>query len=196
MEIKELKTINNRTIHGPLVLIPDIYHDNRGYFYESWNLSKLNLLLGKSIEFVQDNEAYSNKGVLRGMHYQIPPKAQGKLIRCIEGQIYDVIIDIRKSSSTFGQWSFIFLNAENHKQLWIPPGFAHGHLTMTKTSKIIYKATDYWSPDHERSINWSDPNVGIDWPFIKASISNPILSKKDILAPLLMELCSLKDFFE
>ena len=164
-----------------IVLEPDVYGDERGFFFESFNLKKFSDLTGVSPEFVQDNHSRSTKGVLRGLHYQMPPKAQGKLVRVVEGEVYDVAVDIRRSSSTFGQWVGEFLSANNKKQLWIPKGFAHGFITLSETAEFLYKTTDYYAPDHDRCIRWNDEKLAINWNYDK----EPILAKKDLNAPFL-----------
>ena len=164
------------SISGIILLIPKIFHDNRGSFYESFNQKNFENTVGLSPKFVQDNHSKSNKNVLRGLHYQLPPKAQGKLVRAIRGEIFDVVVDIREESPTFGQWHGEILSAVNKKQLWIPPGFAHGFLTLSETAEVHYKATEFYDPDCEKCIVWNDPTINIDWPLINP----PILSKKDL----------------
>lgn len=159
-----------------LVIEPKIFGDERGFFYESFNAQKFQTLTGLQVDFVQDNHSLSGKNVLRGMHYQIR-QAQGKLVRVIAGEVYDVAVDLRKGSAQFGKWVGATLSAENHRQMWIPPGFAHGFLVMSDKAEFLYKTTDYWAPEHERCLMWNDPDVGIDWPLMEA----PILSAKDQL---------------
>lgn len=159
-----------------LVIEPKIFGDERGFFYESFNAQKFQALTGLQVDFVQDNHSLSGKNVLRGMHYQIR-QAQGKLVRVIAGEVYDVAVDLRKGSAQFGKWVGATLSAENHRQMWIPPGFAHGFLVMSDKAEFLYKTTDYWAPEHERCLMWNDPDVGIDWPLMEA----PILSAKDQL---------------
>lgn len=146
------------------VIEPRVFGDERGFFFESFNEKAFNEVTGNKLPFVQDNHSKSVKGVLRGLHYQLPPKAQGKLVRVIQGEVFDVAVDIRKDSPTYGQWVAEILSAENKKQLWIPPGFAHGFLTLSDTAEFLYKTTDYWSPDHERAIKWNDATLNIKWP--------------------------------
>ena len=146
------------------VIEPRVFGDDRGFFFESFNEKAFNEATGNKLPFVQDNHSKSTKGVLRGLHYQLPPKAQGKLVRVVQGEVFDVAVDIRKDSPTFGQWVAEVLSAENKKQLWIPPGFAHGFLTLSETAEFLYKTTDYWSPEHERAIIWNDATLKIDWP--------------------------------
>jgi dTDP-4-dehydrorhamnose 3,5-epimerase len=163
------------SIPDVLLLEPTVFSDERGFFFESFNQKIFEDHIGKSINFVQDNQSYSQKGVLRGLHYQISPRAQGKLVRVSVGEVFDVVVDIRPKSPTFGQWVGEYLSANNKKQLWIPEGFAHGFLTLSETSQFLYKATNYYSPTHERCLLWDDPTIGIDWPIE----STPILSNKD-----------------
>jgi len=141
-----------------------VFEDERGFFFESFNQKKFEEAIGRSITFVQDNHSKSIKGVLRGLHYQLPPHAQGKLVRVVRGEVFDVAVDIRKSSSTFGQWISEILSEENKKQLWIPEGFAHGFLTLSETAEFLYRTTAYYSPTSERSIQWNDPSIQIIWP--------------------------------
>ena len=155
---------------------PKVFGDERGFFYESFNQQKFNELSGLNVQFVQDNHSKSQKGVLRGLHYQLPPKAQGKLVRVVQGEVFDVAVDIRKSSPTFGQWVSAILSAENKQQLWIPEGFAHGFLTLSETAEFLYKTTDYYAPEMERCIVWDDGDIGVNWPLIGAVF----LSDKDI----------------
>ena len=159
---------------GLLVLEPKVFGDERGFFFESFNARRFAELTGVSAPFVQDNHSRSLKGVLRGLHYQIQ-QAQGKLVRVTAGAVFDVAVDIRKNSPTFGQWFGIELSAENKRQMWIPPGFAHGFTPVTESAEFLYKTTDYWAPEHERCILWNDPAIGIDWQLDGA----PTLSAKD-----------------
>jgi dTDP-4-dehydrorhamnose 3,5-epimerase len=147
-----------------ILLEPKVYGDDRGFFFESFNHKNFEEIIGHKIEFVQENHSSSHKGVLRGLHYQLNPKAQGKLVRIISGEVFDVAVDIRKNSPTFGKWVGSVLSEENKKQLWIPAGFAHGFLTLVDGSQMLYKATDYYAPEFERSIIWSDKQIGIEWP--------------------------------
>ena len=154
---------------------PDVFEDERGFFYESFNQQKFNEAIGENITFVQDNHSKSSKGVLRGLHYQEEPFAQGKLVRVVVGEIFDVAVDIRKDSSTHGQWVSEILSAENKKQLWIPGGFAHGFLTLSNEAEFLYKTTDFYNKEAERLIHWNKNDFDIKWPFLK----NIILSDKD-----------------
>jgi dTDP-4-dehydrorhamnose 3,5-epimerase len=169
------------SIPDVILFTPKVFGDERGFFYESFNQQKFEELTGLKREFVQDNHSKSQQGVLRGLHYQLPPKAQGKLVRVVQGEVFDVAVDIRKSSPTFGLWVGAKLSAENKQQMWIPEGFAHGFVTLSDTAEFLYKTTDYYSPEHERSMAWDDPAIGIDWQFK----GEPVLSAKDQNAQLL-----------
>ena len=158
-----------------ILLEPRVFGDERGFFFESYNRHAFSEAVGLDANFVQDNHSLSVKGVLRGLHYQLPPKAQGKLVRVIAGEVFDVAVDIRLNSPTFGQWVGETLSVENKRQMWIPPGFAHGFLTLSESAEFLYKTTDYYSPELERCIRWDDPAIGIDWPL---SV-RPQLSSKD-----------------
>lgn len=153
---------------------PKVFHDDRGHFFESFNQKQFDSAVGNSVQFVQDNHSRSRKGVLRGLHYQIQ-QPQGKLVRVIQGEIFDVAVDLRKNSDTFGQWVGEILSAENKRQLWIPEGFAHGFIVLSDTAECLYKTTNYYSPYYERCILWNDINLQIDWP----ESTQPILSTKD-----------------
>ncbi|MCH7373743.1 dTDP-4-dehydrorhamnose 3,5-epimerase [Aeromonas sp. MR16] len=159
------------------IIEPKVFGDERGFFFESFNQQKFEAAIGRSVNFVQDNHSKSSKGVLRGLHYQLPPHAQGKLVRCVVGEVFDVAVDIRKSSPTFGQWVGVNLSAENKRQLWIPEGFAHGFITLSETAEFFYKTTDYYDPQSERAILWNDRELSIDWLF-----DNVFISDKDRLA--------------
>jgi dTDP-4-dehydrorhamnose 3,5-epimerase len=161
--------VTSLEISDILLIEPAIFVDSRGFFFESFNQEEFVKSTGIELKFVQDNHSKSSKGVLRGLHYQLMPKAQGKLVRVIQGEVFDVAVDIRKSSPTFGQWVGEFLSAENKRQLWIPEGFAHGFLTISDTAELLYKTTDYYSQKHERCIVWNDTNINIKWP-------NPVLN--------------------
>lgn len=168
------------TIPDVLMFTPRVFSDARGFFYESFNQQQFNQRLGREITFVQDNHSYSTRGVLRGLHYQLPPKAQGKLVRVVAGVVYDVSVDLRRDSPYFGQWVGAVLSAENKRQLWMPPGFAHGFVTLSEEAELLYKTTDSYAPTLERSIRWNDPALKIDWQFTGA----PLLAAKDESAPL------------
>ena len=163
-----------------ILIEPKVFGDERGFFFESFNQRAFNEATGTDYQFVQDNHSRSAKGVLRGMHYQLPPHAQGKLVRVVQGAVFDVAVDIRKSSPTFGQWVGAELSADNHRQLWIPPGFAHGFLTLTESAQFLYKTTDYYAPQHEQCIVWNDPDLAIAWPDVGIP---PKLSIKDNASP-------------
>ena len=162
-----------------LILEPKVFGDDRGFFFESFNQKTFQEATGLDVAFVQDNHSKSAKNVLRGLHYQMPPKAQGKLVRVGQGEVFDVAVDLRKGSKTFGRWVGDILSADNKKQLWIPPGFAHGFLTLSETAEFLYKTTDYYSPEHELCIRWDDPEIGIDWP---STAGAPTLAAKDAAA--------------
>jgi dTDP-4-dehydrorhamnose 3,5-epimerase len=156
-----------------LVLEPEVFGDSRGFFLESWN-KRAFAAAGIDIDFVQDNHSRSDRNVLRGLHYQLR-QAQGKLVRVIAGEIYDVAVDIRRGSPTFGRWVGVALSARNHRMAWIPPGFAHGFLVVSEAAEVLYKTTAYYAPELERTIAWNDPELAIDWPLVSA----PVLSAKD-----------------
>lgn len=164
-----------------LLIEPSVYGDDRGFFYESFNQKKFEELIGHPVSFVQDNHSLSQRGVLRGLHYQQPPHAQGKLVRVVEGEVFDVAVDIRSDSERFGRWVGVHLSAENKQQLWIPPGFAHGFLTLSDQAQFLYKTTAYYAPEAERCIAWNDPTLNIQWPILVS----PILSAKDAAGRLL-----------
>jgi dTDP-4-dehydrorhamnose 3,5-epimerase len=178
-------------IEGPLLLTPAVYGDDRGHFLESWNRRRFADLLGVPLDaapvFDQDNQSLSCRGVLRGLHYQLPPEPQGKLVRCVAGEIFDVAVDLRRSSATYGQWLGARLSGENHQQLWVPAGFAHGFLTLSSTAQVLYKTSGFWNRDCERAIRWDDPRLGIEWPLADldsgAEPMQPLLSPKDAIAP-------------
>lgn len=185
MEIEYLFAKNNQKINGPLILKPTKFNDQRGYFYESWNKKTFLEILEKNqvddvdqkkLSFVQDNQSFSAENVLRGLHFQIKPYAQGKLVSCVKGEIYDVAVDLRRDSETFTKWGGLFLSEENCKQLWIPEGFAHGFISTSNEARVSYKTTAYWNKDSERTILWNDSTIEINWPLIK---KEPIISDKD-----------------
>ncbi|WP_426809317.1 dTDP-4-dehydrorhamnose 3,5-epimerase [Pseudomonas sp. WOUb67] len=166
-----------------LLLTPKVFGDDRGFFYESFNARVFNEVAGLQADFVQDNHSRSTKGVLRGLHYQLPSHAQGKLVRVVQGEVFDVAVDIRRASPTFGKWVGAVLSAENKRQLWIPAGFAHGFVTLSDTAEFLYKTTDFYSPQYERCIAWDDPAIGIEWPID----FTPSLSGKDQLGVALAD---------
>lgn len=174
--------IKTTKLAGLLIIEPTVFGDDRGFFYESYNKRAFTELTGVTAEFVQDNHSKSGKNVLRGLHYQIQ-QSQGKLVRVTAGEVYDVAVDLRKSSPTFGQWAGVALSAANQRQLWIPEGFAHGFIVTSDSAEFLYKTTDYWAPQFERSILWNDPALSIDWPLD----GEPLLSNKDKLGTLLAD---------
>ncbi|MDO8959017.1 MAG: dTDP-4-dehydrorhamnose 3,5-epimerase [Rhodocyclaceae bacterium] len=161
------------TVKDALILEPRVFGDARGFFMESWNRRDF-AALGLDVDFVQDNHSRSQQGVLRGLHYQIK-QPQGKLVRVVSGAVYDVAVDLRRSSPTFGRWAGVVLSAENQRMFWVPPGCAHGFLTLSESADFLYKATDYYAPEHERTLLWNDPALAIDWPLTGA----PLLAPKD-----------------
>ena len=165
-----------QSIPDVLLIEPKVFGDSRGFFYESFNEQAFRAATGVDHAFVQDNHSRSRQGVLRGLHYQLPPRAQGKLVRVVRGAVFDVAVDIRKGSPTFGRWVGALLTEDNHRQLWVPPGLAHGFLVLSETADFLYKTTDYYSPEHERCIRWDDPQLAIEWPAVDAEIQ---LSAKD-----------------
>ncbi|MCQ8118171.1 dTDP-4-dehydrorhamnose 3,5-epimerase [Methylomonas rosea] len=173
------------SIPDVILFTPKVFGDDRGFFFESFNERIFQELTGLKVNFVQDNHSKSQKGVLRGLHYQLPPKAQGKLVRVVQGEVFDVAVDIRKSSPTFGKWVGEILSAENKRQMWIPEGFAHGFLTLSDTAEFLYKTTDYYAPEYERCIIWSDADLKIEWPFDDV----PQLSNKDLLGATFRDAC-------
>ena len=187
MQAEVLTTAAGVPVQGPLLLTPRVFGDERGFFFESWNQQAFNAAAGDTA-FVQDNHSRSSRGVLRGLHYQLPPHPQGKLIRCVLGEIFDVAVDIRRSSPTFGQWVGAVLSADNKQQLWVPAGFAHGFLTLSEQAEVLYKTTDFWSRECERAIRWVDPALAIAWPLEALAGADPQLSEKDGAARLLAEL--------
>jgi dTDP-4-dehydrorhamnose 3,5-epimerase len=175
-------TVTPTAIPEVLILEPKVFGDARGFFYESFNARDFAQCTGLNVEFVQDNHSKSAQGVLRGLHYQIK-HAQGKLVRVVQGEVFDVAVDLRKSSPTFGQWVGVHLSADNHRQLWVPPGFAHGFVVLSESAEFLYKTTDYWYPEHERSLLWNDAAVGIAWPLD----GQPLLAAKDAAGKVLAE---------
>lgn len=163
-----------------LILEPRVFGDERGFFMESYNRERFREATGLDLDFVQDNHSRSARGVLRGLHYQVPPHAQGKLVRVTQGAVYDVAVDIRRGSPTFGRWAGVELSGSNHRQLWIPPGLAHGFLVLSDSADFLYKTTTYYEPKAERSLRWDDPALAITWPELGMA---PLLSAKDTAAP-------------
>jgi dTDP-4-dehydrorhamnose 3,5-epimerase len=161
-----------------MLLTPKVFGDERGFFFESFHAGKFAAATGVDVQFVQDNHSKSQRGVLRGLHYQLPPAAQGKLVRVVQGEVFDVAVDVRRSSPSFGRWVGEILSAENKRQLWIPAGFAHGFLTLSETAEFVYKTTALYAPEHEHCIAWNDADIGIAWPITGV----PSLSGKDMKA--------------
>lgn len=193
MKAERLQSAAGCTLEGPLLITPQVFGDARGFFFESWNQQVFAAALeadGQPVPgFVQDNHSRSARGVLRGLHYQLPPHPQGKLVRCVLGEIFDVAVDLRRSSPSFGQWVGARLSGANHQQLWVPVGFAHGFMTLTDHAEVLYKATDFWNPSCERAIRWDDPTLAVTWPCADAQVS-----AKDGVAPAWLEL-SAADLF-
>jgi dTDP-4-dehydrorhamnose 3,5-epimerase len=167
-----------------MLIEPKVFGDDRGFFLESFNQQSFNEATGTDHHFVQDNHSRSRKGVLRGLHYQLPPHAQGKLVRVVRGAVFDVAVDIRKGSPTFGQWVGAGLTEDNHRQLWVPPGFAHGFVVLSDSADFLYKATSFYAPQADRGIAWNDPAIGVQWPQLDVELS---LSDKDLRQPLLAD---------
>jgi dTDP-4-dehydrorhamnose 3,5-epimerase len=161
---------------------PQVFGDARGFFFESWNQREFDAIAGGEVRFVQDNHSASARGVLRGLHYQLR-QPQGKLVRVVAGEVFDVAVDLRRSSPTFGRWVGERLSAENHRMLWVPPGFAHGFLVLSERAEFLYKTTDYWAPEHERTLLWNDPALGIAWPLD----GEPVLKPRDAAGARLAE---------
>lgn len=170
-----------------MIIEPKVFGDARGFFLESFNEDRFTEATGVRASFVQDNHSRSSKGVLRGLHYQVR-QAQGKLVRVVRGAVFDVAVDIRKGSPTFGRWVGEHLTEDNHRQLWIPPGLAHGFVVLTESADFLYKTTDYYAPEYERCIAWNDPDIGIHWPLSEHGISAPQLSAKDVAGKRLSEI--------
>ena len=194
MKTEFLKDKSSNLFSGPIIFTPKIFLDERGYFFETWNKKRFTSQVNLEVDFVQDNESYSEEGTIRGLHYQLNPYSQGKLIRVIKGEIYDVIVDLRKESKTFAKWAGIKINSDIKNQLWIPKGFAHGFLTLSKEAIISYKVTNFWVKDFERTLLWNDPDINISWP-IKEKIFIPKLSPKDQQGNIFKELIEKGDLF-
>ncbi|ABD70394.1 dTDP-4-dehydrorhamnose 3,5-epimerase [Rhodoferax ferrireducens T118] len=175
-------TVTPTALPEVLILEPRVFGDARGFFFESFNQRDFAQATGLDVEFVQDNHSRSVKGVLRGLHYQIQ-HPQGKLVRVTQGEVFDVVVDLRRDSPNFGKWDGVLLSADNKRQLWVPPGFAHGFVVTSDTAEFLYKTTDYWYPEHERSLLWNDPTVGVRWPLT----GEPQLAAKDSAAKTLAE---------
>lgn len=166
--------VTSMSLDGIKLIEPKVFGDARGFFFESFNAREFAQHVQEGVTFVQDNHSRSAKGVLRGLHYQIE-HAQGKLVRVTEGEVFDVAVDLRRSSPTFGQWEGVVLSSASHRQLWVPPGFAHGFVVLSESAQFLYKTTDYWYPEFERSLLWNDPSIGIEWPID----FQPVLAAKD-----------------
>ena len=175
-------TVTPTSLPGVLILEPKVFGDARGFFFESFNANEFQAATGLAVTFVQDNHSRSARGVLRGLHYQIQ-HSQGKLVRVTEGAVFDVAVDLRRSSPHFGRWVGVTLSADNKRQLWVPPGFGHGFLVTSDAAEFMYKTTDYWYPAFERSVRWDDPTVAVQWPLTQA----PTLAAKDAAGVSLLE---------
>ena len=195
MQVEQLRSPEGTTVDGPLLITPTAFGDDRGWFFESWNQRKFDDAVGESVVFSQDNHSRSIRGVLRGLHYQLAPEPQAKLVRASAGAIFDVAVDLRQSSSTFGQWVGAELNAENKAQLWVPEGFAHGFLTLSNSAEVQYKARGFWNKACERAILWSDSDLGIAWPVERLEGADVSLSGKDAVAPGFQEATTTGDVF-
>ena len=196
MDVEQLTTTDGRTIEGPLLIKPNVFGDERGWFFESWNQQRFDAAVGESVFFSQDNHSRSMQGVLRGLHYQLPPEPQAKLVRASQGMIFDVAVDIRQHSSTFGQWVGAELSQANAHQLWIPEGFAHGFLTLSPVAEVQYKARGFWNRDCERAIRWDDPTLAISWPLERLQGEELNLSAKDAEAACLEAATASGDTFQ
>ena len=195
MLVEQLHTATGQLVLGPLLITPQVFADDRGFFYESWNQRRFDEAVGAPVTFCQDNHSRSSRGVLRGLHYQLEPEPQGKLVRCPVGAVFDVAVDLRRSSSSFGQWVGAELSAENQQQLWVPVGFAHGFLTLSASAEVLYKASGFWSKTCERSLLWDDPDLAIAWPLERLGGSAPLLAKKDAAAPGFAEVIGAAEVF-
>ena len=180
MKVNKLRNKENQIINGPLEIKPKIFKDDRGYFYESWNAKDFEKNIDSETSFVQDNQSFSEKGTLRGLHYQLNPMAQGKLVRVTKGIVFDVIVDLRHKSKTFKSWTSLILNCQDKNQIWIPKGFAHGFLTLSKEAIVEYKVTNFWEKKLERTILWNDSSISIKWPRLDKNLVEPNLSLKDM----------------
>ena len=196
MPAETLCSASGQPLSGPLLITPQVFGDDRGFFYESWNERRFRDDLitagvpareAEALQFRQDNHSCSSRGVLRGLHFQLPPEPQGKLVRCSVGAIFDVAVDLRRGSTSYGQWVSAELSAENRQQLWIPVGFAHGFLTVSERAEVQYKASGFWNRAYERSLRWDDPALQISWPLERADVQEPLLAAKDGEASFLEE---------
>ena len=195
MQFEQLKSSQGATIEGPLLISPRAFGDERGWFFESWNQLRFDETVGEAVVFSQDNHSRSVQGVLRGLHYQLAPEPQAKLVRASIGHIFDVAVDIRQSSATFGQWVGAHISAENKQQLWIPEGFAHGFLTLSAVAEVQYKARGFWNKTCERAIRWDDASMDIRWPLDQLSGAEVSLSGKDAEALTLNQAKAAGDVF-
>lgn len=196
VDAEQLKTNQGLTMHGPLLIKPKVFGDERGWFFESWNQKKFDAAIGESVIFSQDNHSRSIRGVLRGLHYQLSPEPQAKLVRASYGSIFDVAVDIRSQSNTYGQWVGAELTATNHHQLWIPEGFAHAFLTLSDVAEVQYKARGFWNKACERAIRWNDPRLNIAWPLDRLEGDDVSLSEKDGEAAHLADAEASGDIFQ
>ena len=195
MQVEPLQSPQGATIAGPLLISPRAFGDERGWFFESWNQRKFDEAAGETVVFSQDNHSRSVQGVLRGLHYQLAPEPQGKLVRASVGAIFDVAVDIRQGSATFGQWVGAHLSAENKQQLWVPEGFAHGFLTLSPAAEVQYKARGFWNKECERAIVWNDASINIQWPLDQLGGAEVSLSGKDADAASLDQAKAAGDVF-
>jgi dTDP-4-dehydrorhamnose 3,5-epimerase len=195
MQVEQLNSAQGLRIAGPLLITPRAFGDDRGWFFESWNQNNFNEAAGETVLFSQDNHSRSMRGVLRGLHYQLAPEPQAKLVRASLGSIFDVAVDIRHSSPSFGQWVGAVLSAENKQQLWVPEGFAHGFLTLSDVAEVQYKARGFWNKQCERAIRWNDPDLAIAWPIDQLKGATVNLSDKDAAAPTFSEAQTSGDVF-
>ena len=195
MQVDQLKSNQGEVMDGPLLITPSAFGDERGWFFESWNQRTLDEAVGEAVVFSQDNHSRSVRGVLRGLHYQLAPEPQAKLVRSSLGSIFDVAVDIRRRSSTFGQWVGAELTAANKSQLWIPEGFAHGFLTLSDVAEVQYKARGFWNKSCERAIVWNDPDIAIDWPLERLEGTDVSLSGKDAEAAGFKSAVAAEDVF-
>ena len=196
MQVERLQSAQGLSIEGPLLITPQSFGDDRGWFFESWNQNNFNEAVGETVVFSQDNHSRSVRGVLRGLHYQLAPEPQAKLVRASIGSIFDVAVDIRRSSPSFGQWMGAILSAENKQQLWVPEGFAHGFLTLSNVAEVQYKARGFWNKGCERAIRWNDPELAIHWPLSQLEGAAVSLSEKDAAAPSFKAALSAGDIFQ
>ena len=195
MQVESLQSSQGATIAGPLLISPKAFGDERGWFFESWNQRKFDEAVGEAVAFSQDNHSRSVQGVLRGLHYQLAPEPQAKLVRASSGEIFDVAVDIRQGSATFGQWVGAHLSAENKQQLWVPEGFAHGFLTLSPVAEVQYKARGFWNKECERAIVWNDASINIQWPLDQLGGAEVSLSGKDADAASLDQAKAAGDVF-